>query len=379
MKIVFIVNDFGGFNNFLSELSISLSYENEVHVISANHKVINIEDKFNYNSFNIKFYYVDFPRKFNLLSHYKVSKKIHCIVNEINPDLINIHFATSAFTSLLYGRFKYKTITTFHGVGFLVNYNIFKKTIFFIIENYSCIKSDFIQVINQSDYNFLFKIYNKKIIKLESLGLGCDINKFNLNGLNSDDKIRLKNNLKIDHNSFVITFVGRFVDFKGFDIVVRSFLKLSVKNIHLILVGGFDPLHSSGLTQNEINLIHSLDSISIVPYTNYVEKFLSISNLFFFPSSREGIPISLIEALCMEVPVLTKDSRGCNELIIDEFNGFVLKSNNLNDYIYCIEELYNDKNLYNKIKDNLKTSKFKYSRNNFIVEQIKLYKDIIRY
>ena len=75
-KIVFIITDYGSFNNFLGELSVRLVEDGfEVSVLTSSEKVIKIKDKFNYLDRGVTFYYVDFPRSFNLISHYRTSKK----------------------------------------------------------------------------------------------------------------------------------------------------------------------------------------------------------------------------------------------------------------------------------------------------------------
>ena len=55
MKIAFVITDFGSFNNFLAEVAINLSIKNEIHVITSQEKVINIQDKYDYSKYNIHF------------------------------------------------------------------------------------------------------------------------------------------------------------------------------------------------------------------------------------------------------------------------------------------------------------------------------------
>jgi len=49
---------------------------------------------------------------------------------------------------------------------------------------------------------------------------------------------------------------------------------------------------------------------------------LAISDVFVLPSAhREGIPRVLLEAASMGLPLVTTDSPGCNEVVVDGVNG----------------------------------------------------------
>jgi glycosyltransferase involved in cell wall biosynthesis len=137
-----------------------------------------------------------------------------------------------------------------------------------------------------------------------------------------------KHNLNID-GRFVITYTGRFVEFKGFDIVYHSFIKLANEfpdRFVLLLIGGKDPIHPTGLTKDEENDLYKNISIVNVGYTSEVEKYLAITDVFLFPSKKEGLPVCIVEALAMGVPVVTLDERGNSDVVKNDFNGFLVKS-----------------------------------------------------
>lgn len=127
-KIVFVITDFGSFNNFLGDTAVSLArLGNEIHLISSATKVIKIEDKFDYKKEGVLIHYVDLPRGFNPIQHYFASKKIHSIIDGILPDVVSIHFTTGIFTTTFKSRLKYRTIGTIHGLGYPVVEGTLKK------------------------------------------------------------------------------------------------------------------------------------------------------------------------------------------------------------------------------------------------------------
>lgn len=379
-RLLFIITDLGSFNNFIAELCLFLmkNFEFEIHVVCSPSKVIRLKDKFDFAN-NLHLHFVDIPRGFNLLQLVKASRILHKLIDEINPDLIHAHFTTGIFTAILYKRLKYEIWGTFHGLGSVVTKGL-RREIFRMIELLCFSRLNKIIVLNNLDFDFVQYSYGIKAIKGRALGLGCDINKFNPNKFNFTSRSDLKEQLYIGSH-IVLTFTGRFVYFKGFDIVINAFLKLIDRHPHkfkLLLIGGIDPIHNTGLTIDKEKLIFNHPEIINIGFTDEVEKYLSITDLFIFPSKKEGIPICVTEAIAMGVPVVTFDSRGCNELVIDKFNGSLVSNNlGLNDSVLAflleIEKLAFDKNLLRKLRGNCLLDRDKLSRKNFIHEQSKWY------
>src|SRR5690606_21800614 len=171
MKIALIITDYGSFNNFLGDLAIRLTKDgHEVSVITSELRVINIQDKFAYKAEGIRFFYAEFPRGFNPLSHYRASKKIRGTLESINPDLVHIHFTTGIFTTLFAGRLKYKTLGTFHGLGFPVLSGI-KKMIFGAVERFCFNKLDEIYVLNEVDYKAVRDLGYNNVVDRKSTRL----------------------------------------------------------------------------------------------------------------------------------------------------------------------------------------------------------------
>jgi glycosyltransferase involved in cell wall biosynthesis len=376
MKIVLLITDYGSFNNFLSEIAIKLNQEgHEVYVITSKEKVIKIEDKYDYKALGVNFVFVDFPRSFNFLQHYKISSLIQKKIEEISPDLVNLHFTTGIFTTVLKNKLKFKTIGTFHGLGYPVIDNYIKKQIFKFVEYFCISRLDETWVLNKADKELLQKKF-KNINLLPTNGLGCDLTVFNRDNFSENENNELKKLLGINADDFVISFTGRFVDFKGYHIVVKAFRVLeeiyNIKNIKLITMGGRDKIHPTGLDEEEEAYLKNNKNIINIGFTKDVDKYLSITDLFFFPSKKEGIPICIVEALAMGIPVMTFDARGCNDLVVDNVNGKLLNINStIENFAEQILNLYKNPELLKKYSINALADRNKLSRENFINFQLK--------
>ena len=386
MKIVFIITDYGGFNNFLGELARKLVLnKNEVHVICDKEKVINFEDKFPYLSLGIHIHHVNFLRSLNLnvLSWLKTSARIKKIISEIEPDIVNLHFTTSIFLSLLSGRIKFPTIGVFHGLGYPVLTSPLKKYIFKKAEFFCFKRLDHIGLINNFDYDLVKKFFPEKAFKFKSFGVGCDLNKFNINNFSLGDKNALKEKLNIQPADFVLMYTGRFVHFKGFDLVIKAFKYIEekglIKNIKLILAGGKDSAHSTGLNHKEEYYLQNAKNIINIGFTERVDKYLSISDLFVFPSSKEGVPVGIMEAVAMGVPVITINSRGCSDVIKHNYNGKLLDArSDFKAIAMAVVELHSNQQELELFSKNALAQRTDFDRDLFIKESIELFKHFTR-
>ncbi|NDP28056.1 MAG: glycosyltransferase family 4 protein [Flavobacterium sp.] len=377
MRLLLIITDYGSFNNFLAELAVRLSYENEIHVVCSGSNVINIIDKFDYSKYNLTFHKVDIPRSTSILKVIKSASLIGKIVKEVKPALVYAHFTTGIFPTILFRKRSIQYWGTFHGLGMNASSG-FRKVIFSVVELFSFSRLDKIFVINKKDFDLVSNVFKNKTFKYKSCGVGCDLNKFDIEKFSEYEKSNIKRDFKIE-GKFVITYTGRYVEFKGFDLVYHSFVKMVEEfpgEVVLLLIGGRDPIHPTGLTeQEEIDLFEN-KSIINVGYTSVVEKYLAISDVFLFPSKKEGLPVCIVEALAMGVPVVTLDERGNADVVKNDFNGYLVKSvSKLNDIDEIVEKLkYLDanRNLLGMLSSNCLKSRQTYSRSFFVEEQLQL-------
>lgn len=380
IKIVFIITDYGSFNNFLAETAVNLVRSGaEVHLISSSTKVIKIKDKFDYKAEGIKIHNVELPRGFNPFSHFKASKKIHQIVDLIQPDIISVHFTTGMFTSTFNKRFKQRTIGTIHGLGFPVVEGKIKKFIYKFVEKRSMNRVDEVWVLNKMDLDIINNYYpNVNVKQIPTKGLGCDLSKFNPDHFNDKFKMKLRLDLGIKPTDFVIGFTGRYVTFKGYDKVIKAFKLLKeqgVNNIKLILIGGPDDAHPTGLNEIEENWIIDNANVINIGFSSKVQEYLSITDLFVFPSEKEGMPVCIIEALAMHVPVITANARGCNDLIKNGSNGILLEENTPQEISKQILFLKDNQQFFENLKHNIAEERFLMDRDLFVKQQLEFFKN----
>lgn len=200
----------------------------------------------------------------------------------------------------------------------------FKRKLLMFMEKLSCFFATDIIAVSNGVKDTLQKEINIKKISVIGSGSsnGIDTKKFNVKKY---DLSLLKESLKIKEEDYVFGFVGRLVKDKGINELVEVFDELNnkYKNIKLLLVGPYedelDPLRSSTKKEIELN-----KNILPVGFQGDIKPFLAIMNLFVFPSYREGFGMVLMEAGAMQLPSISSDIIGCNEVVINGETGILI-------------------------------------------------------
>jgi len=142
---------------------------------------------------------------------------------------------------------------------------------------------------------------------------------------------------------------------------------------HLLLIGDKDYIHESGLNSTEEALLSNIPSIHQIGWMANIENFLAIADINVFPSSREGLPVNLMESLSMGVPVITINSRGCNEIVKHEVNGIIIDDDSVESLAEAMKQLSIDFVLRNKLSSNASTKREEYDRRKYIRQQLDFY------
>ena len=117
------------------------------------------------------------------------------------------------------------------------------------------------------------------------------------------------------------------------------------------------------------------DNEKYFPHSSIIEKYVS-SDLYVNLARIESFGITFIEAMASGLPAISFDTKGANEIIINNYNGYVVYSKNIDDFVKKIKEIYTDKN-FNLNKDDVFKSAEKYDLEFVTKKLIKIYKEVI--
>ena len=124
-----------------------------------------------------------------------------------------------------------------------------------------------------------------------------------------------------------VIFTARMVEDKGTLILIEAakILEKDYKDkIQFLLCGGLDT-NPNGITKKMLEDRCDGDYIQWLGHRKDVLELLKQSHIMAFPSwYREGLPKSVIEAEAIGRPVVTTDSVGCRDTVVDGENGFII-------------------------------------------------------
>jgi len=83
-----------------------------------------------------------------------------------------------------------------------------------------------------------------------------------------------------------------------------------------------------------------------------VANMLARSSLFVFPSLREGMPLSILEAMSCGLPIIASRVIGLENLIVDGYNGLLVPPRDPKSLADAITLLMVDNNLRGKLAKN---------------------------
>ncbi|WP_396211722.1 glycosyltransferase family 4 protein [Flavobacterium sp.] len=180
---------------------------------------------------------------------------------------------------------------------------------------------------------------------------GIDTSHFDLNLFSKEKNVLLKKELGINDDDFVFIFVGRLVRDKGINELIRAFQRFQSENslIKLLLIGNYE----SDLDPLEIKTLQTISSNKGIISTGFqydVRPYFAISNCLVFPSYREGFPNVVMQAGSMGLPCVVSDINGCNEIVIDCINGFIIPVKDENAIFTAMKKIVESSELFQKMK-----------------------------
>lgn len=163
-----------------------------------------------------------------------------------------------------------------------------------------------------------------------------------LYNVNESDKIRRKSNDSIDGifntEDLKIISVGRLIDVKGFDRLVRVHKRLLDSGIkHQVFVLGTGEKKETlekQISQNNVGETFHLLGFSENPY-----KYVAKADLFVCSSRREGFSTAVTEALILGVPVVSTKVSGAYELLGENDEYGIVTDNDEDALYYGVKKL----------------------------------------
>jgi len=292
------------------------------------------------------------------------------------PDILHGHWAyPSGFIAFLISKiFRIKFIVTIHGsdIVLLKKFRFIQKIIVFSMN-----KSHMV-VANSSYANDELKKIGVLDQKICNIRVPPDF-------VEPEKDLQVLEKFKkkfTDSSSSIVLFVGRLVEVKGVEYLIKSLHEIKNSKIHLIIVGG-GPLEVQlkNLTKSlelerkvsffgnansdDLGLLHGISDVLVCP------------SIIYSPGATEGLPMIIPEAMKSGLPVIASSVGGIVDVVKHEVNGLLVKQKDLFSIANAIERVVSDTNLKKQLVENSKISVKEFEPSIIVQKYLEVYKNML--
>lgn len=194
--------------------------------------------------------------------------------------------------------------------------------------------------------------------KVIPVGVGIDKEQFG--------KIEVEKILEIrnrDKKEFLWLYVGKLEERRNsiFLILLMKMLADKYNDMKFCIIGNGKDEYVSKCLQEAKELLDS-GRLTYIPalLQNELKQVYLEADAMLFPSQYEIFGMVIIEALSFLLPVISSKNGGTDMIIEHGKNGIIVDDFNLESWLKCAEELYQNKELRNSISRNLKDSSYEW-------------------
>lgn len=336
MKVLYITTVGGTMSFFCSIVKLLLDLGNQVDIATnENEGKTPVQDCF--RTWGCKVYHISCDRAPLNIGNIRCIGEITKIVSNNKYDIVHCHTPIAASCArIACNRFRknqgLKVFYTAHGFHFYNGASITNWFLFYPIEKILSFYTDVLITITREDYKRAKKKLNaKKTVYIP--GVGIDVKKFKSS---QSGRIKVRTELGLSDHQTMILSVGELNDNKNHEAVIRA-----IKGLNLVYV-----IVGKGKLKNRLERISNEENVDVrlMGFRNDVADFYSAADLYVLPSIREGLNVSIMEAMASGLPIACSRIRG-NVDLIDSQGGLFFNPYSIDSITCAIEKLIvSDKN-----------------------------------
>jgi glycosyltransferase involved in cell wall biosynthesis len=334
MKILYVTTVSSTTNFFFSHVNMLIDQGHSVDF------ACNVNKPINQSLLNrgCRVFQIDFSRSPLDLSNMRAYKGIKSLIIREKFDIVHVHTPVAAAVTRLAIKNipNIKVIYTAHGFHFYKGAPLKNWLLYYPVEKYLSKHTDVLITINQEDYERAKHKFKAKQIEYVP-GVGIDINKFQNVAV---DKEKKRAELGITKEAYVMLSVGELNENKNHSTVIRALKRVNNPNITYMICG------QGPLEEKLKDLIKELglrSQVKLLGFRSDIPEILKISDLFVFPSRREGLSVSLMEAMMSGLPIVCSKIRGNTDLVEEGKGGYLVKPNDIDGYAESIVKMVDDR------------------------------------
>ncbi|MEH1921466.1 MAG: glycosyltransferase family 4 protein [Nostoc sp.] len=179
-------------------------------------------------------------------------------------------------------------------------------------------------------------------------------------------------------NQVNLLFLGRIGQRKGAFDLIKAFSLLPLEDqtrLTLIMAG-------DGEVEQAGNLVKTLNLENYIKLPGWIgsrerDILLTQADIFVLPSYNEGLPLSMLEAMAWELPVIVTPVGGIPEIVTQSENGLIVSPGNIEELSNAIKSLIENEALRLSLGTKARTSVFPLDIKNHWVSFLDLYRSVL--
>jgi glycosyltransferase involved in cell wall biosynthesis len=248
----------------------------------------------------------------------KAAGTVRQIVHAEGYDIVHVHTPVAAFAArfALRGRNRpagTSVVYTAHGFHFSKEGGKTSNFAFRTLEKIAGPWTDKLIVINREDFDAAKKY---DIVPPDNLtymhGIGLDFARYDAANVSRADIRQIHDQLGVKSDEALFTMIAEFIPRKRHQDVIAALSACDSNKIHVAFAGSgplFEKTKHLANTPKLQNRVHFLDNVKDI------RALVCASRAVILPSSREGLPRSLMEAACLGIPIIGSDVRGVRDVV----------------------------------------------------------------
>ena len=264
------------------------------------------------NDMGVNVYDIAIPRSLNPLAIFKAYRRVSNLIFENEYNLLHCHSPIGGAIARIAARLKrkngLKVIYTAHGFHFFKGAPLKNWLIYYPVEKFCAKYTDVLITINKEDYELAQrKIHAKKVCYVP--GVGIDFER--IKSVQAD-RNEVRKSMGVPENCILLLSVGELNVNKNHQVVVKALAKLDNKNVHYAIAGVGEQ------KEKLLNLAKELgieNQFHLLGYRTDALKLYHGADVFVFPSFREGLSVSMMEAMASGLPIVCSRIRGNVDLV----------------------------------------------------------------
>jgi glycosyltransferase involved in cell wall biosynthesis len=293
---------------------------------------------------NGKWFHIPATRKpYDLKNNNKSLKIVVSLIRQNQYEFIHCHTPIGSIIGRVAALLtKTKIIYTAHGFHFYKGAPLKNWILYYPAEWICSWITDILITINKEDYERAQKHLHAKRIEYVP-GVGIDVEKYANCNVKKNQKLE---ELGFKSDDFVLISVGELNKNKNHELVIKAIAEIPDKNIKYIICGQGE-LASEYKTLIKAKNLE--DRVKLLGYRTDIVELLSVSDVFVFPSMREGLSVALMEAMASSLPVVASCIRGNTDLIDEGKGGYLVNPNSVHEMILALEKMYENNGCRNRL------------------------------